>query len=93
MRTLALVDGEHDVATGEQVDLAADEPWWLGIIGLHRLQRDVEELGGAGEAGASVVGHEAPDIGICQLERIERRPQLVLLAAGIDVDPQEALRA
>jgi hypothetical protein len=52
----------------------------------------VEELGGAGKAGASVVGHETADIGICQPERVERRPQLVLLAAGIDVDPQEALR-
>lgn len=52
----------------------------------------MEELGGAGKAGASVVGHETADIGICQLERVERRPELVLLVARIDIDPQESLR-
>ena len=37
-----LVDGDDDVATRDEVDLATDEPWWFGIISLHRFQRDVE---------------------------------------------------
>ena len=92
-RPLALVDGQHDVATREEVDLATDQAWWCGVIGLHRLERDVEQLSGVGEPRAAVVVSQPLDVGIGQPSVSSVWVSVVLfLIARIDIDPQESLR-
>jgi len=87
----ALMDGQDDVATREEVDLAADQARRPGVVGLQRFERDMEQLGGVGEPCASVVVSQALDVGFGQAERVQRVGEGVLFLARVDIDPQQAL--
>ena len=86
------MDGQNDVATREEVDLAARQTRRRGVVGLQRLERDVEQLRGVGEPCATVIVAQALDIGFAKAERVQRVGEGVLFLARVDVDPQQALR-
>ena len=88
----SLVDGQDDVATREEVDLATDQARGCGVIGLHRFERDVEQLSGMCEPRAAVVVLQPLDVGVGQTERVQRLGERVLFLTGIDVDPKQSLR-
>jgi len=83
----SLVDGQNDVATREEVDLAARQTRRCGVVGLQRFERDVEQLRAVGEPCASVIVSQALDVGFGQAERVQRAGEGVLFLTGIDVDP------
>jgi hypothetical protein len=88
-----LMDGQYHVATRQQIDLPPDEPRGVRVVGLHRFERDVQEVAGAGQPRSPVVGLEARDVGVGQPERLEALSDPVRLSARIDVHPQELFGA
>jgi hypothetical protein len=89
----SVMDGQDDVPPGEKIDLTADESGRGLVLGLDRLERDVDHLGGAREPGSTGVGGQPFEVRVGQADGVDHLADLALFDATVDVDPQEPLLA
>ena len=84
------VDGHDDVRGGDQFDLAADESI-VGVVGLQRLEGDVDPIGRPCQPSAPVLIAEAFQVDLAQVQHADDTGDLVVVAS-VDVDPEQPLR-
>ena len=86
-RNRPAVNGEDDVGSRDEVDLAAHQAWRIAFVDLHRLERDVEAVSGAREASPASVRAQPVHVDIAETERLDSLVDRRLLVEAVDVDP------